>query len=126
MARRISAVGAVLFMVGGLTWLAGCSSAGSYGEPISSAKETPISDVLDDPVAFTGKDLVLTGQIATVDPDGKGFNLDNGRSNLLYCKISGDYKIPAASRYHLATVEGIFQVDKEGKAIFEVKGVRVK
>jgi hypothetical protein len=126
MARRIHVAGAVLLMVGGLAWLAGCSSVGSYGEPITSAKETPISNVLDDPAAFAGKDLILTGQIATIDPDGKGFNLDNGRSSLLYCKIGGDYKIPAASRYHLATVEGKFKVDKDGKALFEVKGLRVK
>jgi len=126
MARRIHVLGAVLFVVVGLAWLAGCSSVGSYGEPITAAKETPISNVLDDPASFAGKDLVVTGQIATIDPDGKGFNLDNGRSNLLYCKIGGDFKIPAASRYHLATVEGKFQVDKEGKAVFEVKGIRVK
>jgi len=116
----------VIAAVGAAAFLAACS-AGNFGEPISAAKETPIDNLLNDPAAFQGKDVVVSGQIATVDGDGKGFNLDTGRSRLLYVKAAGDFKIPAMSKYHLATVEGTVDFDaKAGTATILAKGVRIK
>jgi hypothetical protein len=104
-----------------------CGSSGSLGQPISSAKVTSIDDVIRDPAVFAGKDVVVQGQIATVDGDGKGFNLDNGRSALLYCAVDGDWKISTVSRYRLATAEGIVDHDaKTGKTILRARGVKIK
>lgn len=107
--------------------LTGCSPSGKFGAPIIAKEETAISDILDDPASSEGKSVMVKGQVATVDDDGLGFQLDNGLGSLLYVKVAGDFKISGAAKYHLATAEGKIAVDKDtGKPRLMASGVEVK
>ncbi len=118
----------VIFVGVAATFFAyGCSPAGDFGEPLSAAKETPITDVLDNPGEFQGKTVKVTGQIMTVDDDGLGFQLDNGSGTVIYVKVAGDFKVAKAARYHLTTAEGTVDVDGDtGKARINAAGVNIK
>ncbi len=105
---------------------AGCGGAGKFGNPITTTTETALTDVLNEPTSFQGKVVKVRGQIATVDNDGKGFNLDNGRSRLLYVLCAADFKIAPTARYHLASAEGVVVVDKEGVPTLRATGVVVE
>jgi hypothetical protein len=107
--------------------LAGCSPSGKFGAPIVAKEETAISDILDDPTSFEGKAVMVKGQVAVVDDDGLGFQLDNGLGSLLYVKVAGDFKISGAAKYHLAAAEGKIAVDKDtGKPRLMASGAEVK
>ncbi len=104
-----------------------CGPSGKFGKPISTAKEVEIGDIVSEPETFQGKTVVVKGQIATVDKDGFGFNLDNGRGTLLYVTTGGQFKISGAARYHLALAEGVVTVDaKTAKVTLKASGVEVK
>jgi len=123
---RTGAFGAVVAVTACML-AAACSPNGKFGKPISPARETPILDITSDPESFKGRTVMVRGQIATVDGDGMGFNLDNGRSVLLYVKVAGDFKISKVARYRLATAEGVVEVDaKSGKPQLRATGVEVK
>jgi hypothetical protein len=105
----------------------GCSPSGKFGAPISASKETAINEILDDPEAFAGKTVMLQGQIQTVDDDGKGFQLDNGLGSMIYVKVSGDFKVRTAAKYHLTAAEGKVEIDKNtGEPRLLATGVEVK
>ncbi len=104
-----------------------CSPSGKFGKPIISQEVTAISEIRDDPGAFDGKTVTLEGQVATVDDDGRGFQLDNGYGVLLYVKVVGDFKVPRGASYHLATAEGKVEVDKKtAEPRLMATGVEVK
>lgn len=112
-----------------VTLLVGLTSCGGgkYGKPISPQKEIEIGDILNSPGDFNGKTVVVKGQVATVDKDGFGFNLDNGRGSLLYVSTGGKFKIPGTARYRLATVEGVIEIDaKTGHPKLNATGVEVR
>lgn len=107
--------------------LAGCSPSGKFGAAIKVAEETAISDILDDPASFEGKTVMVKGQVATVDDDGLGCQLDNGLGSLLYVKVAGDFKISSGAKYHLTTAEGNIVLDKDtGTPRLMASGVEVK
>ncbi len=107
--------------------LSGCGPSGEFGAPIVAKEETAISDILDDPESFGGKAVMVKGQVAVVDDDGLGFQLDNGLGSLLYVKVAGDFKISGGAKYHLAAAEGKIAVDKDtGKPRLMASGVEVK
>jgi hypothetical protein len=92
--------------------LCGCSPSGKFGDPIKNTEETSIPDVLYDPESFVGKTVMMKGQVATVDDDGGGFQLDNGLGRVIYVKVAGDFKISGGAKYHLAAAEGKVEIDK--------------
>lgn len=107
--------------------LAGCSPSGRFGSEIKVADETAISDILDNPESFEGKTVMVKGQVAVVDDDGLGFQLDNGLGSLLYVKVAGDFKISSGAKYHLAAAEGKVVLDKDtGSPRLMAAGVEVK
>jgi hypothetical protein len=118
-----------LFIVAASTslLLPGCSSSGRFGSEITVADETAISDILDNPESFEGKTVMVKGQVAVVDDDGLGFQLDNGLGSLLYVKVDGDYKISNGAKYRLTTAEGKIVLDKDtGSPRLMATGVVVK
>jgi len=121
--KTLTAVAALAAVLGATS----CGPGGKFGKPISSAKEVEIGDILNEPGTFNGKTVVVKGQIATVDKDGFGFNLDNCRGTLLYVTTGGQFKISGAARYHLAIAEGVITVDaKTGTPTLKATGVEVK
>ena len=107
--------------------LSGCSSSGRFGSEITVADETAISDILDSPESFEGKTVMVKGQVAVVDDDGLGFQLDNGLGSLIYVKVDGDFKISNGAKYRLATAEGKVVLDKDtGSPRLMATGVVVK
>jgi hypothetical protein len=107
--------------------LTGCSPSGRFGNPIKVTDETAISDILDNPASFEGKTVMVRGQVAVVDDDGLGFQLDNGLGSLLYVKVAGDFKMSSAAKYHLTTAEGKIALDKDtGDPRLMASGVEVK
>jgi hypothetical protein len=105
----------------------GCGPSGKFGSPITTTEETAIAAILDDPASFEGKTVMVKGQVATVDDDGLGFQLDNGLGSLLYVKIVGDFKIARGAKYQLTTAEGKIQFDEETeKPRLIASGVEVK
>ena len=90
-----------------------CGPSGKFGKPITTTEKTAIDEIRDDPGPFDGKTVAVEGQVATVDDDGRGFQLDNGYGVLLYVKVVGDFKVARGAKYHLATAEGKVAVDKK-------------
>ncbi len=90
-----------------------CSPSGKFGKPITTTEKTAINEIRDDPGSFDGKTVTVEGQVATVDDDGRGFQLDNGYGVLLYAKVVGDFKVARGAKYHLAMAEGKVEVDKK-------------
>jgi hypothetical protein len=93
--------------------LSGCSPSGKFGSPMTVTEETSIPDILYDPASFVGKTVMIKGQVATVDDDGGGFQMDNGLGRLIYVKVAGDFKISGGAKYHLAAAEGKVEIDKD-------------
>ncbi len=107
--------------------LAGCSPSGRFGSEIKVADETAISEILYNPKPFEGKTVMVKGQVAVVDDDGLGFQLDNGLGRLLYVKVAGDFKISGGAKYHLTTAEGKIVLDKDtGSPRLMATGIEVK
>lgn len=127
MKRKALLTGLSLLAVSAVLVIIGCSPSGKFGSAITTTEETAIAAVLDDPETFEGKTVMVKGQVATVDDDGLGFQLDNGLGSLLYVKVAGDFKIAGGAKYHLATAEGKVQFDKETeKPRLMASGVEVK
>lgn len=104
-----------------------CGPSGKFGEPLTTTEKTAISEIRDDPGPFDGKTVAVEGQVATVDDDGRGFQLDNGYGVLLYVKVVGDFKVARGAAYHFATAEGKVEVDKKtGEPRLMATGVEVK
>jgi len=104
-----------------------CGPSGEFGKPITTTEKTTISEIRDDPGSFDGKTVTVQGQVATVDDDGRGFQLDNGYGVLLYVKVVGDFKVARGATYHLATAEGKVEVDKKTEELrLMATGVEVK
>jgi hypothetical protein len=107
--------------------LCGCSPSGKFGSPIKLTEETSIPDVLYDPESFVGKTVMVKGQVATVDDDGRGFQMDNGLGRVIYIKVAGDFKISGGAKYHLAAAEGKVEIDKDtGEPRLLASGVEIK
>ncbi|HUV86418.1 MAG TPA: hypothetical protein VMX79_04840 [bacterium] len=107
--------------------LTGCSPSGKFGAPVIAKDETAISDILDNPASFEGKTVMVKGQVATVDDDGLGFQLDNGLGSLLYVEVAGDFKISSGAKYHLTTAEGKIVLEKDtGTPRLTASGIDVK
>ncbi|MGD8719686.1 MAG: hypothetical protein PVH29_12805 [Candidatus Zixiibacteriota bacterium] len=119
--------GLVVAGVLGALAMAGCSATGKFGSDIKTTDETAINDILDNPDEFSGKTVMVKGQIQTVDDDGKGFQVDNGLGSMIYVAVAGDFKIAGAAKYRLATVEGSVQLDKNtGEPRISATGVDVR
>jgi hypothetical protein len=119
--------GLVAVGVIGALAIAGCSPSGKFGSDIKTTDETAINDILDNPDEFSGKTVMVKGQIQTVDDDGKGFQIDNGLGSMIFVKVAGDFKISGAAKYRLATVEGTVEVDKNtGEPRLIAAGVDIK
>ena len=109
-----------------LTFAASCGPGGHYGAPIKSTTETPVGDVLSNPAPFVGKVVVVKGQIAVIEKGGKAFRLDSGLGKYLAVECQGDFKMPGAAKYKLATVEGKLELNDKGEAVLKAHGVTIK
>ena len=69
-------------------FLQGCGGSEHYGEVLAQKETTPISDILADPAAYSGKTVRVSGKISTECPAGCWFELGDGPA-VLYVDIGG-------------------------------------
>jgi len=106
-------------------FLSGCGiKTGLYGQPITEANTTRISDILAHPEQFMGKTVKIQGKIMEECPSGGWFILKD-QTGVIFVNLHPSYfAIPQASGRQ-ATAQGL--VAKEGSQVSVVgKGVEVK
>lgn len=103
----------------------GCAQQGkSFGQPITEAKLTPISDILAKPEQFAGKTVRIEGKIMVECPSGCWFFLKDATGTIYVNLNPSNFAIPQV-RGHEVIVQGAV---KKGGPQLEVtgEGVQIK
>jgi len=72
----------LVFLLGLSAGITGCGGGESYGETLSGAAVTPVSDILTDPAAFEGESVTVEGEIVGECPSGCWFTLQDGPATI--------------------------------------------
>ena len=72
----------LLFLLCLTAGITGCGGGESYGQPLSDAATTPVTDILADPASFGDDTVKIEGEIVGECPSGCWFTLEDGAATI--------------------------------------------
>ncbi|MBD3368717.1 MAG: hypothetical protein GF405_11190 [Candidatus Eisenbacteria bacterium] len=104
--------------------IAGCGGGETYGEPLSNAAVTPVSEILADPASFGDDQIKIEGEIVRECPSGCWFELEDDGAAIHVDIAPSGLAIPQKVG-GTATVEGVVLV-RDGRTMLVGSGVMIR